>query len=329
MKLKKIAVLIIAGHIIFAAAFGALLLMRGKNEKAVMVMGAVLLKNEKEKAAEARDSTDSNKAINERYFRPSNLQAINVGDENEKLLQKLYENKSEEVKLPKELLKNPWETIINYYSILREAANMEKNKRGGCGTVGWEGIPYPIAYNFLSKEYKNRVNYKTYVDSFKGIAHINLVKLKNITDTDGSMKKLKYFIEIETLEPAEDGSTYFAYYYGNVLVTNEDEVFKISDVQLYKEDFLCAAYHGWRYNAESYVDVTYGNWCKLIEKRLPTVQEGYTKNIDIKGTDGKEYRFQFVQLTNGIDIEIGQYLKEKDNTWKAIKIDPEKCLAER
>jgi hypothetical protein len=59
---------------------------------------------------------------------------------------------------------------------------------------------------------------------------------------------------------------------------------------------------------------------------MPTIQEGYIKNIDIKGTDGKDYRFQFVQLTNGVDIEVGQYVKDKSNNWKGIYIDPEKCL---
>jgi hypothetical protein len=303
-------------------------LVKDVEDKASMVMGAVLLKSTKDEKV-ARSEQPTLKEYNEQYFRPSKLIVLNVNKNSQDLIKQFRGKKPEEVILPSEVLKTPQDTVINYFSILREAENMIEGKYGGCGTVGNSKIPYPIAYNFLSKSYKEKMDYKSFLKSFEGIAHINLIKLKNVTNENTPSGQIRYFIELETLEPSEKGSTYFAYYFGDLYIEKEGESFRIANVELGSEDFLCAPYHGWRYAAEAYVDVTYGGWCKLIEERLPTVQEGYTKNITIKGTDGKEYRFEFVQLTNGIDIEVGQYVREKESVWKAIKLDPEKCLENR
>ena len=88
------------------------------------------------------------------------------------------------------------------------------------------------------------------------------------------------------------------------------------------EDFLCAAYHGWRQQGEGVVDVEYGNWCKLIQKRLPTKRDGYVKTIDIIGTDGNDYRFIFIQLTNDTDVLVSQLMKSKQGKWEVTHIDP-------
>lgn len=34
----------------------------------------------------------------------------------------------------------------------------------------------------------------------------------------------------------------------------------------------------------------------------------------------------FYQLTNGVDIKIADYKKNKDGKWELIYINPEKCL---
>jgi hypothetical protein len=295
------------------------------NNKSTMVMGAVLNKKGTHEEGQKDETNLTTEERNERFFRPSRLSVLNLKKEAEDLLNNYIAVGQGYIDLPKEMLKNSWDTVLNYYSVLREASLIEENKPGGCGTIGWSGIPYPIAYSFFSKDYRKDTSLKAYTESFKGISHINLVKLRNVTDqTLGNT--VKYFIELEVLKPSEEGNTNFLYYYGYVDLKNEDGVYKITNIDLSGEDFLCAPYHGWRYYAELYVDTVYGGWCKLIDKRLPTIQEGYVKNIDIKGTDGKEYRFQFIQLTNGVDIEVGQYVRDISNKWKSIKIDPEKCL---
>ena len=68
-----------------------------------------------------------------------------------------------------------------------------------------------------------------------------------------------------------------------------------------------------------------GNWCKLIKKRLPTKRNGYVKTIDIIGTDGNDYRFIFIQLTNDTDVLVSQLMKSKQGEWEVTHIDPNKC----
>ena len=91
------------------------------------------------------------------------------------------------------------------------------------------------------------------------------------------------------------------------------------------EDYLCAPLHGWDYIAEAVVDVKYGEWCSLVQKRYETQQDDYVKNIIFDGTDGEKYRIEFYQLTNGKDIEIAQF-RESSEGWKLIEINPETCL---
>ena len=127
----------------------------------------------------------------------------------------------------------------------------------------------------------------------------------------------------------DDYISNFAYYYAFIEISKEGMLYKISDVQLFGEDFLCAPYHGWNHNAEAVVDIKYGNWCSLVKERYPTKQEGYVKNIYFKGTDGNDYKFMFFQLSNDTDIEIAQYKKDEKGNWNLIKINPEKCLEKK
>lgn len=261
--------------------------------------------------------------FNEQYFRPSPLPALNNRNFDFNFFDKYSNENYNKIVLPDWLFSSPEETIINYFSILREAANISK---GGCGTIGVAKSAYPIAYNFFTSKYQRNVDYKAYFNSFKDMGHINLIKLNNVTDENTPKGTYKYFIELETIEPSVNGNTSFSYYYGYVYIKEENGKYKIVDIDLRGEDFLCAAYHGWRHNAESYVDIVYGGWCNLIKKRYPTEQNGYIKNIYVTGNDGHEYKFQFFQLTNGTDVEIGQFVKDVHNEWKPIKIDAEKCL---
>lgn len=225
--------------------------------------------------------------------------------------------------LPNWLFNSPDDTLINYFSILRESENISK---GGCGSIGNAKMPYTISYNFFTSEYKNKINYSYYLNLFKDIGHINLIKLNNVTYENISTEKYKYFFELETIEPSVNGNTSFSYYYGYVYIQNENKKYKISHIDLTCEDFLCAAYHGWNHNAEFYVDTVYGHWCNLIKKRYPTEQHLYIKNIYVFGNDSQDYRFEFFQLTNGTDIEIQQFVKDIKNEWKPIKIDVNKCI---
>jgi hypothetical protein len=259
----------------------------------------------------------------EKYFRPSKLPIINNRSFKWDFFDGSYDT------LPEDLLKTPEDTIINYFSILRQAANPKDGKGAGCGTLGYARGPYPFAYKFLSSEYQRSLSYNQYLKSFENILHINLIKLKRIPTDEKHPNAMKYFVEIETIEGSEKDVAYFAYYYGYVYIIKEGSQYKISDLQFYGENYLCAPYHGWNYNAELLVDIEYGDWCKLVKEKYPTQQDGFVKKIYFKGTDGNNYLIEFFQLTNDTDIEIAQYKKNDNEKWELIKLDPKKCIEKK
>lgn len=260
---------------------------------------------------------------NERYFRPSKFPSINVRYFDYNFYDKYSNEDYNKINLPDNLFTSPVDTIINYFSILREA---ESVTNGGCGSIGLAKSPYPISYNFFTSKFQDNINYKKYLSFFKNIGHINLVKLHIVPSKLNNSIISKHFIEIETIENTVGTNISFAYYYGFIYTKKENNKHKIATIELNPEDFLCAAYHGWAHNAEMYVDLTYGDWCHLIKKRHPTRQISYIKNIYITGTDGCEYKFMFFELTNGTDIEVAQFVLDKTTKqWKLIEIDVHKC----
>ena len=113
--------------------------------------------------------SDSEGKDTEKYFRPSKLPSINDRFNDFKFFDNFYNKEPSEITLPSNLLKTPEDTIINYFSVLRQAANPIEGKGAGCGTLGNAQIPYPVAYNFLSSKYRNKLDYNEYLKSFENI----------------------------------------------------------------------------------------------------------------------------------------------------------------
>ncbi|MDF2586896.1 MAG: hypothetical protein K0S41_737 [Anaerocolumna sp.] len=265
----------------------------------------------------------------ETYFRPSKLPVLNNREYDHDFFRGYFSEDHKEASLPSSFLKSPEDVILNYFSILREAANPVKDKYAGCGTLGEAWLPYPKAYQFLSSDLKKSMTYEQFLDTFQNILHINLIKYKQIPVFDNTQNSIRYFVELETIEGTEKGIGQFAYYYGFIDIIKENDLYKIAKLEYTGENYLCAPYHGWWYDAESSVDIRYGYWCSLIKKRYPTRQDGYIKNIYFEGTDGKEYLIVFFQLTNDNDIEIAQYSKSEDGNWNLIKLNPEDCIKDK
>ncbi len=270
-----------------------------------------------------RNEMDLN-SFHQKYFRPSCLKALNLRLDNWKFYSLFSEKTHDQIQLPPELTRTPEDTLLNYFSVLREAENMGARS---CGTVGQARTPFPIAYNFLSKEYQNKLNYDEYLNSFAGIGHTSLIKLLRVPDRK---KGIKFFYEIETIEGFKGKKAeYFGYSYGFIHLVHEKDGFRISDLSKFEEDFLCAPYHGWDHEGEDIVGVKYGNWCKLIQHLYPTLKNGYIKYIYFHGYDGADYCFIFVSLTNGTDVEIAQFRKIGNEKWKQVNMKPEEeCLPE-
>lgn len=263
------------------------------------------------------DNTDYQK----KFFRPSCFPSLNLRFGNWEFFEPYFEKTHNQILLPRELTTTPEDTLLNYFSILREAENIEVRS---CGTIGNAHIPFPIAYNFLSKDYQKSLSYVDYLKSFTGIGHTSLIKLCRVPDERG---EIKFFYEIETIQAFEGKQAeYFGYSYGYIQLVHEEEGYRISDMNQFIEDFLCAPYHGWNHDSESIVDVKYGNWCNLIQQLYPTIINKYVKHIYFHGNDGADYCFIFFTLTNGTDVEIAQFRRIGDAKWKQIKIIPEACL---
>lgn len=257
--------------------------------------------------------------LNETYFRPSTLKTLNNNFIDPNNLSETFTSNS----IPPELIGSPQDSVINYFSVLQQAANLTEYKTGGCGTIGFALTPYPIAYNFLSEDNKKSMSYEEYLTSFEGIGHINLIKTIPIITDD--TKTYKYFIELEVLEGSNVGATTFNYYTGELNLIKLNGLYYIDSLTLAPEDFFCAAYHGWAHNAELYVETVYGNWCGLILKQYSPHQDDYKKSIIVDGVDNKKYMFEFARLTNGTDLQINSLVKSH-NTWVPANIDVDKCL---
>ncbi|MDD4844283.1 MAG: hypothetical protein PHU31_08120 [Anaerotignum sp.] len=262
----------------------------------------------------------------ETFFRPSKLPVLNTRIPTMDFFDPYYEKKPEEISLPDVLLDTPENTILNFYSVLRDAANPIEGKSAGCGTIGFDKIPYPVSYQFLSDEYQQSLPYEAYLKTYENILHINLIKYHQIPLEKAQENKTRYFVELETIEGTEKEMGVFAYYYGYVDMEKKGSQYKITNIYYFGENFLCAPYHGWYWDAETNVAVRYGDWCKLIKGDPQKIQTDDIVRILFDGTDGYQYCIVFFQLTNDTDLEVAQYRKLPVGSWKPITITVEDCL---
>lgn len=147
----------------------------------------------------------SEKIIDEKYFRPSKSPILNDRDFLSGIFNAYAGKEPSEITLPDYLLKTPEDTIINYFSILKQAANPPEGIRTGCGTIGYAKRPYPVAYNFLSSVFQKKMNYNQYLKSFENILHINLIKLKEISIESRIWNSM---VKIICVPPIMDGITW-------------------------------------------------------------------------------------------------------------------------
>lgn len=262
----------------------------------------------------------------EKYFRPSNLPILNDKKDSDKLINDYYDKNVDKIVIPKNLIDTAENTILNYFSLLREAANPVDNKYTGCGSLGTGQVPYKIAYTFFCPEYQKKVSFKKYKSSFENILHINLIKLKAVPQVSSNSNSSKFFYEIETIQGSETGVGYFAYYYGFITLEKVDGAYKICDISITPQQYLCAPYHSWFYDGESSVSIKYGNWCNLVKEIKDVKIDGFTKDVYFKGTDNNDYKIEFYTLTNDYDIEVAQYKKNSEYKWVLINLNPNDCL---
>jgi hypothetical protein len=237
-----------------------------------------------------------------------------------------FRKENEKPPLLTKKFENPKDLILAYYGILREASNM-LGYSGGCGTIGWSGLPYPYAYELLTKAKQKEIPFDQFIDSFNGIGYTTLLKLLPAYAPPDSPNDTKYYmVEIEIITGAEANTdkgynqgSQFAYYYGLITVEKtSDEGWKIKNIDYIPEDFLCAPMHHWFYLSDAVVQIVYGGNLKLIDKIDRTEQKDDMISIYASG-NGKSYRFDFVRLTNGYDILLHEYILENGD-WKETSL---------
>ena len=81
----------------------------------------------------------------QKYFRPSSLPVLNLRFTSSDFFHPYYEKSYDQIQVPMELTKTPEDTLLNYFSILREAENLLGRS---CGSVGQARLPFPLAYIF-------------------------------------------------------------------------------------------------------------------------------------------------------------------------------------
>lgn len=293
------------------------------NTKQFIMGGNYVLENSIDENLQLVDSINSDYDL-ERFFRPSNMTILN--NENVNSLKEFYDKSPYKMNLPNHTFRSGKDTVVNYFSVLRESSNPIGDNDTGCGTIGDEKAPYPVAYNFLSDSLKKKISYEKFLNSFENILHINLIKVNNVPSDEKDPDLLKYFVELEVIEGSTLDKGMFSYYYGNIYLRKEGEKYKIVKMNYSPENYLCAPYYGWAYDAKSFVEVEYGNWCSLVKDDVIVNEDGYEKRAYYKDKNDNEYYVLFYELTNGVDKKIADYKKNEDNEWEVIYIYPEKCL---
>lgn len=209
-----------------------------------------------------------------------------------------------------------------YFEILADASNLIKGKTGGCGSVGMGDLPYRYAYNYLSKNYKNKVSLLAFKKSFQGIGRINLLKLYPAWSYKWDEKNAHYFYEIETIEGTDErNKTVFAYYHGLISLTTEGPIWRVNDISVSPQDFLCHSNHGWWYEGETIIELLWQKEKDFVD-HIYRKEEGKNGLIEIYvlGKGGRKIKFQFIRLTNGADKEINRYVWQ-ENQWIPVSLE--------
>lgn len=208
-------------------------------------------------------------------------------------------------------LQKPKDPILAYFGLLKQASNMQ-GFIAGCGSIGDGDIPYPYAYELLSSQLQSRITLNQFKDSFKGIGHITLLKVYPAYSPDGNKY---YMFEIEVIKGSKDTAnntanvTSFAYYYGIIEVVFEDTGWKLQSINILGEDFLCAPYHNWFYDSNAVMEIIYKENLNIISEITRTERKGDFIHIYATG-GGKDFRFDFVVLTNGHEILLQENVLE-------------------
>ena len=220
----------------------------------------------------------------------------------------------------------PEDVAHGYFALLGLASNLE-GYSGGCGTVGYGVTPYPYAWGLFTDEARKEMSLDDFMDSFAGVGAFTPLKLIPLAGND---QEQSYYVEVEYIQTGRQSTkpqpTYFAYCYGLMTVRHTGDGWRIASVDYLPEDFLCAPYHGWDWDAESFVSIVYGDWYGLVEQIDRVDRQDGIITVFASGV-GHEYRFQFVRMANGTDRLIGEQQLDSAGHWREASLLKEDARA--
>ena len=213
-----------------------------------------------------------------------------------------------------------------YFALVADAANVQGTS-AGCGSIGMGLLPYPYAYSLLTPDAQLAQSEEEFIASFYPIGRITLLKLREAYTPPNTPEDIGYFfVEVESIAgmsveapPALRGTTPFVYHMG--LITTqyiEDRGWLIKHIAYTPEDFLCAPYHGWDFDARASVAIIYQDYFHLIDK-IDTVQRKGDTITVTASSPFEDYRFVFVRLANGYDLLLEEYQKQQGE-WVSVNL---------
>lgn len=241
---------------------------------------------------------------NRKYVRPSN----------QPLVTRTFQIGNEGEGIPK-IFNSPLEVVEAFFGVISEAANLD----GYAGT--YAGIaeakrPYTFAYEMFSAGMKNSMPNQRFLNSFKGVGHVGLLKLHEMNKIVGSGTHYpRYFVEIETIEASKEKDvSYFGYYYGEVVTENCGSIgWKIRNMNLIGENFLPYANSGWR------SDALVNAKAKFQISTIKSINDtGTIKEVIGQTGDGKVYKLVLTRLTNGSEVLIRSLIQTGTDSWEEV-----------
>ncbi len=247
-----------------------------------------------------------------RFRRPSSTPALALQYDGDALLA-VYES-GQTVSYAK-----PEEVIHGYLALLGQASNLE-GYSARCGSVGAGTTPYSYAWNLLTDEARDKLSLDDFLDSFAGVGALTPLALEPLQVGED---EAVYWVELEYIQAGRQSTkpqpTAFCYCYGLIVVRHTArDGWRIQSTDYLPEDFLCAPEHGWAWEAQSFVSILYGDQYGLVDS-VDLVDHQNSRTSVFASGDGREYRFDFLRATDGIDRLVGEWV-QRGGDWQETSL---------
>lgn len=158
------------------------------------------------------------------------------------------------------------------------------------GTVGMEKEPYPVAYGYWDQAWQAKHRLESFVNSWKGTLHVQVLKLLPAGDEQGNPR---FFVETKTLEGVGEGQprTGYFYYTGFFTVKDTPDGWRITDGKLEPENLAwqLGGHQPWRGDANMVAQVEIGGRVDApIGKPVQEKQADGTITVRFLDANGKE-----------------------------------------